>query len=480
MTSVLRRVSLRYRWLNGLIIFGALFGAAYLGQQPSRRFLMLLVVLAGGAALLRERRLGLAALILAALVVPLEFGTGTAVTLNPATLLVPALLVLWLLDSALRNGLRLVPSRANLPMVLFLLAGLLSLLVGNALWDPSVPRSSNFLWVQLAQWAIFAFAAGAFWLMANWARDETWLRRLTFLFLAVGGGLATLRLLPGFAGLVTPLTTITFFRAPFWMLLAALAGGQLLFNRELSGAWRLFLAAVLLAVLAYSFLDQQDATSNWVSVSAVGGILFWLRFPRWRRTLIVLVVLLVASGVLFPSLYEFAGGDEAWASTGGSRLVLIGRVVEVTLRNPITGLGPASYRPYANARPLSYMAATWTNPLISSHNNYVDLFAHTGLVGLGLFLWFMGELGWASWQLCGRLRSGFAGGYAAGMLAAWAGALVLMMFADWILPFVYNIGFPGFQASLLVWLFLGGITSLGAVDLTSGHIPVPGGRNEVS
>jgi len=66
-----------------------------------------------------------------------------------------------------------------------------------------------------------------------------------------------------------------------------------------------------------------------------------------------------------------------------------------------------------------------------------------------------------------RLRSyftgGFAAGYVNGMLAAWAGALALMLFADWVLPFVYNIGFPGFQASVLVWLFLGGLVSLDGI-----------------
>jgi hypothetical protein len=50
--------------------------------------------------------------------------------------------------------------------------------------------------------------------------------------------------------------------------------------------------------------------------------------------------------------------------------------------------------------------------------------------------------------------------YVNGMLAAGAGALVLMLFADWILPFVYNIQFVGFQASVLVWLFLGGLLVL--------------------
>ena len=41
----------------------------------------------------------------------------------------------------------------------------------------------------------------------------------------------------------------------------------------------------------------------------------------------------------------------------------------------------------------------------------------------------------------------------AGMLI---GALALMALADWFLPFVYNIGFPGFQISSLIWMFLGG------------------------
>jgi hypothetical protein len=34
--------------------------------------------------------------------------------------------------------------------------------------------------------------------------------------------------------------------------------------------------------------------------------------------------------------------------------------------------------------------------------------------------------------------------------------MVLMALADWFLPFVYNEGFPGFQASVLIWMFFGG------------------------
>jgi hypothetical protein len=99
-------------------------------------------------------------------------------------------------------------------------------------------------------------------------------------------------------------------------------------------------------------------------------------------------------------------------------------------------------------------------PVVNSHNNYVDLFSQVGLLGLGLFLWFAVELTRLGFRLRARFTEGFSAGYVNAMLAAWAGALLLMLFADWILPFVYNIGFRGFQASVLVWLFLGGLVAL--------------------
>jgi O-antigen ligase len=168
----------------------------------------------------------------------------------------------------------------------------------------------------------------------------------------------------------------------------------------------------------------------------------------------------MVSGGLFSTIYEFAGGSDEWLESGGSRLALIGRVLEVTLRNPVTGLGPAAYRLYAGTEPLFYQGAYWIAPLINSHNNYVDLYSQVGVLGLALFFWFSAEVTRLGLRLRAHFEESFAAGYVNGMLAAGAASLVLMMFADWILPFVYNIGFPGFQASVLVWLFLGGLVAL--------------------
>lgn len=428
-----------------------------LGYKASIFWPVLLVAGMGAAVLLRWPILSLVVLMVACLAVPIELATGTSVNLNTAMVLIPATAVLWLLSTASQRESRVVSSRVNRPLLLFLLAGLLSLLVGNALWDPSVPRPSGFTVVQVAQWAIFALSAAAFWLMGNLVRDEAWLRRLTFTYLAVAGGLAIPFVLPQIGLLVGRLNGDVLNRAPFWMLLTAMAGGQLLFNRELGSRWRVFLLASLGAVLVFALYWNREAASTWMGIAAVVGILGWLRWPRLRWPVIILIVLLACTGILSSAVYDFAGGADEWETSGGSRLALIGRVVEVTLRNPITGLGPAAYRAYGAMKPLTYGLAIWIQPQISSHNNYVDLFSHVGILGLGLFLWFAAEVAMLGVRLRQTFTHGFAAAYVNSMLAAGVGSLTLMLFADWILPFVYNIGFSGFQTSVLVWLFMGGL-----------------------
>jgi hypothetical protein len=460
MIRTLRSASQTSHLRTALVALMVLLAAAYLGRRASVVWIGMLGAGIAGLALLALPVLGLPALVLASLVVPLEISTGTDVKLNATALLIPALVGIWFLDMARKRHVRIAPSRTSLPLLLFLGASLLSLLIGRVTWDPMVPVGDNFLLVQLAQWSIFAFSALAFWLTGNLIKDTRWLWRLTATFLLVGGGLAVLRVLPGVGGLTYRFTTIAFIRAPFWVLLTALATGQLLFNRGLSWPWRAFLVAVLGAGLAYGFVQQQEAASNWVGLAVVLGTLLWLRLPRLRWVIVIVLIILFALGVLGPSIYQFAGGDAEWAVSGGSRMILIERVIEVSMRNPITGLGPAAYRLYADMRPLGYQRAYWVAPQINSHNNYVDLFAHGGILGLLLFFWFVWEIVRLGLALRKRYAHNFAAGYVNGMLAAGAGALTLMLLADWILPFVYNIGFPGFQASMLVWLFMGGLVAL--------------------
>jgi hypothetical protein len=458
MISFLRRTHFEQRWLHYAFIAAVLLAAAVLGRRPA--LIWIGVVGAAGVAftLLKQPILGLFLVIIVALLGPISIPTGTEVYLNLSALLVPALFVIWLLIRMNQHDIRLLASPTTKPLVAFLVMVIISIFVSSVTWDPTVPRRDNFIFVQFGQWAIWAFSAVAFWLVGNFIKQEAWLRRLTASFLLLGGLLAIIQVVPGGSRVNDVVATHAITRAPFWMLLTALAAGQLMFNQTLSRRWRVFLIAILLAVLAYSFLgEQQERTSNWASVATVIGVLLWLKLPKLRWLVISIVVIMAASGVLFQAVYSFAGGDAKWSESGASRGVLIGRVLEDSMRNPITGIGPAAYRWYGMTRPLGYEGAWWIQPLVNSHNNYVDLFSQTGVIGVALFLWFMLELLQVSRKLRRQYTAGFAGGYVAGMLGAWVAVMVLMALADWFLPFVYNEGFPGFQASVLIWMFFGGL-----------------------
>ncbi len=457
MSSFLRRTHFEQNWLRYAIIAVILLAAAILGRRPSLIWIGLVGGLGVVFILLKRPVLGLFLVIIVALLGPISIGTGTEVSLNLSALLIPVLFVIWLLIRMNRHDIRLVASPTTKPLIAFLLLVILSIFISNIIWDPNVPRRDNFVLVQFGQWAIWGFSAFAFWLVGNLIKQEVWLRRLTAAFLLVGGGLAIIRMIPEGWRITDVVGTVAMTRAPFWMLLTALAAGQLIFNHTLSTRWRVFLIAILLSVLSYSFFgEQQERTSNWASVGTVMGVLLWLRLPKLRLLVVGAVTILTVSGVLFQTIYDFAGGDAKWTESGASRGVLINRVLEDSMRNPITGIGPAAYRWYGMTRPLGYEGAWWVQPLVNSHNNYVDIFSQTGIVGVILFLWFMIELLRVNWKLRLQYIDGFAGGYVASMLGAWFAILVLMALADWFLPFVYNEGFPAFQASVLIWMFFGG------------------------
>ena len=123
--------------------------------------------------------------------------------------------------------------------------------------------------------------------------------------------------------------------------------------------------------------------------------------------------------------------------------------------NPLTGLGPANYYWYAPLFPILGYSVRF-----SSHNNYLDIIAQTGLLGLLCFLWFIVAFSSLAWRLTKKLPEGFSRAYVIGALGGLAGSLIAGMLGDWVIPFVYNVGLSGMRASLLGWLFLGGVVAV--------------------
>jgi hypothetical protein len=176
------------------------------------------------------------------------------------------------------------------------------------------------------------------WLSGNLIRQQVDLERFTLVFLFLAGAVSLAYVVGGVSLLTKQFSMMA--RPPVWILLCALSLGQLLYNKALSSRWRVVLGLNIAGTLVYVFAIERATASYWIGVVAVIALLAWLRWPRLRWPVILMLLVLAGTGILFSSIYDFAGGDAEWTESGGSRLTLISRVVELTwTHNPLTGLG---------------------------------------------------------------------------------------------------------------------------------------------
>ncbi len=441
--------------LMPIVVLSVLTLSAYLAPRASLNHLLLLLGAGGVLVFLHKPELGLIALLIAALSVPFAIGTGTQTSLHAAILLIPVLLAVWVADMIHRRTLRLVPSLVNAPLIAFAIGATISFLAGNLPWNYFADKAS--LQAQMGGWAVFVLSAAVFLLMANQITDLHWLKALTGLFLALGAVVVIGRVLPPVATLSNLLVVDRAQGSLFWVWLVALSGGQAFFNRSLGRTWRLGLAMLALAVLGVGWFQGLGWASGWMPEMVALGALLWLR--SWRLGLLLTAVGVAGVLVRDPDLparlvalkqYSIDTRLIAWQ-------IVLGQVIQA---NPVIGLGPANYYHYTPLYPILGWYVKF-----NSHNQYVDIVAQLGIVGLALFAWLMLSVGRLGWGLRERVDNEFARGYVYGCLGGLAGTLVAGMLGDWFLPFVYNIGLAGFRASMLGWLFLGGLVAIEQITL---------------
>jgi hypothetical protein len=420
---------------------------------PPRLATVLLVGLLGiavTAALRRWPTAGIVALIPASLLVPIALGTGSESSINAPMLLLLLLTALWLFDTvAVRRRIDLRLSRPELALLALVAVAVVAFLAGQLLWFPLAQHAP--IRAQIGGVMIFVLSAAAFIVSAQQIKTQRALQLLTGTFLLLGAGFAVGHMLPG---LKRPLFTLYQFgstTSQFWTWMVALALGQALFNRRMHPAMRLALAGLALVTLYSSYVVIDGWKSGWVPALATALVLVVLRFPT---SLLAFALGAIAFGQTITD--ELLASDQYSADTRADAWTLIGEIIKV---NPVLGLGPANYYWYT---PLLRIRGFY-DIRFNSHNQYVDLVAQIGLVGLACFLWFVWEIGRCGWRLRQRVPQDFASGYVNGALAGLAGSLVAGMLGDWILPFVYNVGFFGFRASLFTFLFLGGLIALNKI-----------------
>jgi hypothetical protein len=431
--------------LRPLLVVGELLLIAALAFRASQRELTMVLVLPLGIGLvltfLRWPPLGIIVASLVGMVVPFIGPSG----LNLTMIMVALLLGLWLLQMITRqHQVQIAPSRTLLPLLFFLIVAALSFGVGQLPWLTFALHAP--MGAQLGGLSIIILSAGTLLLAANQIRDLRWLSWLTWAFLAV----ATLSLLVRSVLPVIGLPTRDLFLpvgTVFYIWVVAMAFSQALFNGDLHPGWRFALGGLVLVTIYVLFVLKFGDKSGWLSSFACIAAIITAR--SWRAGLALVPVAVLAAIYLWSGL---VATDEYSISTRFDAWLIMAQIIRIS---PLLGLGFANYYWYTPLFPIRGYAVSF-----NSHNNYVDIVAQMGVLGLVCFLWLVWELGRLGWRLRTNVPTGFARAYAYGALGGLAGMVVAGMLGDWVLPFFYNVGLNGFRSSMLGWLFLGGLVSI--------------------
>lgn len=469
MIRLIERPLVRFslHWLNDhrvilqqtVIVIAVLLASLALGARlPSRLAPLLLglpVILVGSSLLLRWPPLGLLALISIAMLFPSEIIHNIGVT----ALIVMGLTGLWFFDMlVIKRQLTFVQSRTLSPLLLFLGSTILAFLNGQFPWYPVQPAPLD---AQVGGILILVVVICAYLLVANHVRDVRWLKAMVYLLLGIGGVFMFLRVLPGTGPLMRRI--FNFYIASgsmFWTWIVAMTASQALFNRRLTRNWRLLLGALLMATFYVALGEARDWVSGWFPPLVALLLILWLGAPRQA----LLLALLGTAGFLvqldnIAAKFLYVGDNEYSQMTRVEAWRIIGEIVKVS---PILGLGPANYSFYTPLFPILGWYVQF-----NSHNNYVDIVAQTGILGLIFMLWFIVEITHLAWRLyLITPKDGFLYAFVIGSFGGIVATFVSGLLGDWFLPYVYNATIRSLRTSIFPWLFMGGLLAVEQMLLT--------------
>jgi len=389
-------------------------------------------------------------------------GTGRATPLPAGLLMVVMLTGIWVLKMMLtERRIQIQDSPANLPLLLFLISALVSWIAGYAIWDVRIPQPDNKLLVQVGQYMLYFLSFAVMYLVAHQDLKEGHLKLWMIIVSVIGlSSILTELFLGIYKGREIGIT------GALYVFPLTLIAAQALFNPQLRSWLRGLFLAILLLWLVWAFRNQ-EWKGGWLP--ALIGLVILLSFRSWKLFLVGMIVIASVVILNWGTLVQVFFDPEVDSTSTIRPLVWLDILRMVMPRSPILGLGLANYMYYWHDPtffPVSRIAAGWATwnawgYAIPSHNMFMDVLAQLGIVGLVFFIWGMVALIALIHRVNRSLSPGFLKAYVLGVFAGFCAMLVgSFLFADWLIPFVYNITITGFRHSVYAWILLGSVLGL--------------------
>jgi hypothetical protein len=348
-----------------------------------------------------------------------------------------ALAGVWLLRAA--RGHENIAVRFALPIGAFIGAGAFSWIWSQLTADALLWIWPSFPMVQVA--ALFVNSALPLMLLitASVIHDVVWRERFVALLIIVG--LVNLA-----ARIFLPSLTVVLENGTRGLFVAWSSGAAMLWLlyrwRESTPVQRIAAGALVVGNLYHYFIVHRIWMSGWLPMFVVWFAMAWLRSRRLGAVVTLFLIGFLAFN--FDDLYRSIVLDNL--DEGGlQRLELWAMNLQHVANHPVFGLGPAGYAPYN----MTYHP----RDARSTHNNYFDVLAQTGIVGAACFVWILASIGRTAWRTHrGMPADSFMHGYSALAFSALCAALFAMMLGDWVLPFAYNQSITGFDNAVISWI----------------------------
>ena len=394
-----------------------------------------------GVLVVLKPSIGIATLIVSAVSVRIAIGTGTESAIVASLAVALLLLAGWMVGRSLhRKRLVLLPRAIAFPALLLVGAVLFAFLWGRLSMDPRITVPSSFYRVQIAQALIYVISVSLLFVGADLFRSAETRRNVAFALIVVGTLALPFR---AFATVPAYLNTAGLFG--LWFV--ALCWSNALLNRRLPLVVRYALASLAIGWLLMAISREGSWVSGWLPAVIAVLVVTGISRPRLAAPL----ALIGTVGLAFYYSVAYAllittQKDEG--SLGGEfgRIELLKRNLELIQDRLLLGTGPAGYA--------LYYVTFLPDRAMSTHNNYIDILAQTGVLGLLSFLALLAALFVLGRRTLKRVTDPEDRAMTAAIVGAIPGLAASLWLGDWLLPFVYNQTIAGFDHSVYSWLML--------------------------
>ncbi|MBZ0294736.1 MAG: O-antigen ligase family protein [Anaerolineae bacterium] len=437
------------RTMHITLVIACLLLSLVAAAITAKSLLMGLMIVAGMVGLstllflYRQMEFGILSLVVVSTIFNFGVGTGTGTDITLTLMLLLVLSFLWLVRIFIvdRSFKSIRPMAINWPAMLFIVAVIISTVWSVLYVEPHVRYLMMDKWKpRLMTMLVLIVSPMATLLFANFVRSMRGMKFFVWYFIIIGA----ISAIPMLLNDQVPFAPLWNVRGQFPTWVAALAMGQLLFNKQLDLKWK---AVSLFAAGAWAYIQIGlgiSWLSGWVPVCLVIGVVLIL----YSRHMII--VLAIAASLFlvikWDSVQEIL--DSESAESGSTRVEAWDHTLQIAGGHFLFGTGPAGY--------YFYLTTDIGGLFQLSHNNYLDIISQTGLFGFVAYMSFWFAVGWILWKTWRIIpRNGFEYGVFTALVASWLATLAAMMLGDWVTPFTYTQTLAGISYTIWPWLLAG-------------------------